>query len=369
MDRRLLQILNDTACLSKNQLQGYVNGTLQPEEIYAVEMHLIECPICNDALEGFATEKNIGILLNQLQVPPKLPSQKNKEKKQSDIKSATINTIKNVVQPVAKEVSVEKKANESSIAAKKVSIHNTNKRNNKWLKPLGVAAALAIGFTLLWYFEFYHPAKDSKLADNTITQDSVNNTVASMDESANIVSDYAAEPMTNADSVAPIKTKLSDSVTTIVKKADTINKPAKQIAKAESPVAAEVKETAPAVKEAAAPAAAVASKKADAEKSTADTKDDTKKVADEVVSNNKPQTDYDKGMSLYRQQDYGSAILYLRSTAKNSSDPKYYNAIYYSAMAYKNMGRNNKAKDLFKKLVKDNAPQKASAQKQLDAMD
>src|SRR5690606_18312941 len=80
-------------------------------------------------------------------------------------------------------------------------------------------------------------------------------------------------------------------------------------------------------------------------------------------------SDFDKGMELYRQQQYGSAVLYFRSAANKSSDAKYYDALYYSAMAYKNMGKKRKAINYLKKIVADeSAPNKSEAQRQLDTL-
>ncbi|MCB9234726.1 MAG: zf-HC2 domain-containing protein [Bacteroidia bacterium] len=39
-------------CLSQDELTGYANETLSPEQAHEVEMHLIDCPFCSDALDG-----------------------------------------------------------------------------------------------------------------------------------------------------------------------------------------------------------------------------------------------------------------------------------------------------------------------------
>ena len=45
-------IWSQSSCLTKNQLIGYIQHTLEREEEYLVESHLNDCPFCNDALEG-----------------------------------------------------------------------------------------------------------------------------------------------------------------------------------------------------------------------------------------------------------------------------------------------------------------------------
>jgi hypothetical protein len=45
-------IWSQSSCLTKNQLIGYIQHTLESEEEYLIESHLNDCPFCNDALEG-----------------------------------------------------------------------------------------------------------------------------------------------------------------------------------------------------------------------------------------------------------------------------------------------------------------------------
>lgn len=375
MDRRLLQILNNTACLSKSQLQGYVQNTLQPEELYAVEMHLIECPICNDALEGFAIEKNLNNLLAGIQPPAKLPSPKTKEKKSSEVKNN--NTSEKLSQNKTLANNTTQKSSDTNIRHKNAAHTAVRQRSNstKWLRPLAIAAILIIGFTLLWYFEFYHPAKNnnSQIAQN-ITQDSAAENVAA-DETTQMES-YSPQPMTNTDTAPVVRAPLKDSVRVMAKNADSAKKAIAKDASAKlKPVeAADNKnvaaKNAASDEVAASPPDAQAASAIPAERAKNDRVSAAN--ADKNISakeDKRPQTDFEKGMSLYRQQDYGTAVLYLRDAVKSSGDPKHYDAIYYSAMSFKNTGRKNKAKDLFKKLIKEDAPQKEAAQKQLDAMD
>src|SRR5690606_19177098 len=42
---------------------------------------------------------------------------------------------------------------------------------------------------------------------------------------------------------------------------------------------------------------------------------------------------YEKGMDLYRKQDYSNALVYLKEVEENTAHPKYWDAVYYSAMA------------------------------------
>jgi tetratricopeptide (TPR) repeat protein len=360
MDRRLLQILENTTCLSKTQLEGYINNDLQPEELYAVEMHLIECPICNDAVEGFIREGNINALSSQLPTSLKLPPHK-KEKKGPE--------AKNIV---------------STSHANTTGGSNTSKQYNErrparpfnLLKPFGIAAVLILGFILLWHYQLSRPATDKPIAAR------MNNGPSDSNISG------ADQPVTQGPAAKESLPLQKDTAKTVVNKnADSSTQKASQnMAPAAAPLAtaanpakddnvvisdadAANKKNAAAKKEESKPVTI----SPDSDETT--TKERIAKASDAVdkkqaaKADNTPQTDYEKGLNLYHQQDYGSAILYFRTVMKDDNDPKLYNAMYYCAMSYKNMGNRRKAVKLFKELVKANAPQKGLAQKQLDAME
>jgi hypothetical protein len=50
--------LPDDPCLTQEQIFRYIDGTLQPSEMHAVEKHLLDCPFCSDAVEGLQLTKN-----------------------------------------------------------------------------------------------------------------------------------------------------------------------------------------------------------------------------------------------------------------------------------------------------------------------
>lgn len=49
---QLKHIFENSACLSPKQLRMYASGKMVHEEAHAAEMHLLSCPLCNDAVEG-----------------------------------------------------------------------------------------------------------------------------------------------------------------------------------------------------------------------------------------------------------------------------------------------------------------------------
>lgn len=59
---RLKRIFDKSACLTPKQMKGYVSGTMVNEEAYAVEVHLLSCPMCRDAIDAMYEHKDSGVL-------------------------------------------------------------------------------------------------------------------------------------------------------------------------------------------------------------------------------------------------------------------------------------------------------------------
>ncbi|MEM7037065.1 MAG: tetratricopeptide repeat protein, partial [Bacteroidota bacterium] len=61
-------IFSPTRCLPAEILLKYANDELSKEEIHAVERHLVDCPFCEDALEGMtmAGSENFTAMLDQV---------------------------------------------------------------------------------------------------------------------------------------------------------------------------------------------------------------------------------------------------------------------------------------------------------------
>jgi len=53
------KILTNTSCLKPEQIQAYLKEDLDEDQRFDVENHLIDCPLCTDAVEGFANNYNI----------------------------------------------------------------------------------------------------------------------------------------------------------------------------------------------------------------------------------------------------------------------------------------------------------------------
>lgn len=55
---QLKHIFEQSACLTPKQIKGYATGKMVHEEAHAVEVHLLSCPFCSDALEGVTEHKD-----------------------------------------------------------------------------------------------------------------------------------------------------------------------------------------------------------------------------------------------------------------------------------------------------------------------
>ncbi len=53
------KILTNTTCLSPEQIQAYLKEELNKDQRFDVENHLLDCPLCTDAVEGFANHHNV----------------------------------------------------------------------------------------------------------------------------------------------------------------------------------------------------------------------------------------------------------------------------------------------------------------------
>ncbi len=53
-------VFQGTKCLNEDEIRFYLNGTLGESSRYRVENHLLDCPLCAEAMEGFANEYKFG---------------------------------------------------------------------------------------------------------------------------------------------------------------------------------------------------------------------------------------------------------------------------------------------------------------------
>ena len=54
MDKNLLpNIFMPSQCLAGEEVKAYLDGSISEEGRRRVENHLLDCPLCSDAVEGF----------------------------------------------------------------------------------------------------------------------------------------------------------------------------------------------------------------------------------------------------------------------------------------------------------------------------
>ncbi|TWV99485.1 anti-sigma factor family protein [Chitinophaga pinensis] len=69
MNEEYQDIFTTTACPTQQQLLDYVQGRMTAEEKHEVELHLADCEMCSEAVEGlsaFKEKEKIPVLLRQM---------------------------------------------------------------------------------------------------------------------------------------------------------------------------------------------------------------------------------------------------------------------------------------------------------------
>lgn len=57
MVKGMKPIFQEQECLSEATIQGYLSNRLSRDERHRVENHMLDCPLCSDAVEGFSMQK------------------------------------------------------------------------------------------------------------------------------------------------------------------------------------------------------------------------------------------------------------------------------------------------------------------------
>mgnify|MGYP006299637873 CR=1 FL=1 len=55
-------LFESTPCLTDADIRKYVGQDLNPEDRFRVENHLLDCPLCSEALDGFVRAQEMGVL-------------------------------------------------------------------------------------------------------------------------------------------------------------------------------------------------------------------------------------------------------------------------------------------------------------------
>lgn len=144
----LSNIWNKSNCLTQIQLLQYLQQKLEREEVYIVESHINDCPICNDALEGimhsdldqikehFSSMKSeFGNKLSRIQTIEKSKS------------SSSNNTTKNLHQSTPENT-----------------LKSTSGAKFKWAYAASVLLIIGLGYSVFSFIKDYQ--QNSNLASN-----------------------------------------------------------------------------------------------------------------------------------------------------------------------------------------------------------
>ena len=150
---RLKHIFENSACLTSRQIKGYVTGKMVHEEAHAVEVHLLSCPFCRDAVEALTEYRPQGAV----NIMEKLDA--GFIAKHLGITTQEINISKNIPQVI--------KAGSFSTAPEKKKPAEVRKL---W-KPMALAASLLAIVAVLWFMrDTIFPQNNEQLAQTTVAE-------------------------------------------------------------------------------------------------------------------------------------------------------------------------------------------------------
>ncbi len=58
MKKNIHNIFDKSACLTYREIENYISGDMTKDEIRRVELHIADCPMCSDEVEGYVMLKN-----------------------------------------------------------------------------------------------------------------------------------------------------------------------------------------------------------------------------------------------------------------------------------------------------------------------
>lgn len=135
-------LFKPTECLSQDVLLRYVQDGLTPEEHRLAELHLCDCDLCSDAVEGLLMAPDYDL-------------------------AAEVAVVNTLIQTRVQGAEAETEGNAPVIEfrpeRKEMEVGNGSKRRN-WVSIISVAAAVAILFTFAFLF-FGNDATPNSIAD------------------------------------------------------------------------------------------------------------------------------------------------------------------------------------------------------------
>ncbi len=333
-DEQLLKILDNSACLRKRQMLSYIKKELFPEELRAVELHLVGCKLCHDAIEGLKKLEDIEEEINELPLP------------------------------VFPKIEIPTKSIENKI-------HTPNRRIKKRKKgfqisgSVSIVALITLGIVSIYFFEYRpnvqkqkqvssnnKPTVDrhvtSTLIDTSSLEDNQNNKIIENNQVASL----ASTPVNNVDQDEVEKPEQEN-----FEEIDTQKKAINQevISKVNTPPVMVNKKEQSNIKE-----------KIEEKKEIIKKEEQPKPVPESVSVKKTVETDFDIGLSLFNKGNYASALLYFKNAESNKDNPRHIDAIYYSALCNKHLNKKGRARRMLKQVIKADGKFKIEAENELN---
>ncbi|NOZ34066.1 MAG: hypothetical protein GXO80_02070 [Chlorobi bacterium] len=132
MSTEINHIFNQSSCLTSREVEQYVSGTLNAEELRRVELHIADCPMCSDEIDGYTLLK---------------------DKK----------TLPNIID------SLNEKIDKSATASKTIPLHSSSKKSLT-KRFISIAASLILLLGAGYIINFYMNSEKNNLAEAPLTE-------------------------------------------------------------------------------------------------------------------------------------------------------------------------------------------------------
>lgn len=361
---QLTHIFEHSACLTPRQMKGYISGKMVHEEAHAVEVHLLSCPFCADAIEGLTAGKDNGGLAAM-------------EKLDAGFIAQHFGVPVQEVKAAVKTPPVIKAGAYSTQPEKK-----EKKGTTILWKPMAAAAAFIAVVAIMWFMRdtiFPKTTEDPVIAQNTkkvITFDEFESLTPTADSITGL-QDSAAPPtimVTEGYQIAEGKMQSADSVLAARNAAL-----AKKEADKKNLLLADAKNTKALNKDAektvaasgttATTAAPAATTRLGNSFAADDVKEDLRDNIETVAAAKKvpenARTGIEKADDLYNKGKYKRALKIYQDEMYDTRSNKRDAATYMAAKCHAGLGEKTQAKTLLNSLIRDNSPKKAQAEQLL----
>ncbi len=158
MNTEINYIFNQSSCLTSREVEQYVSGTINDKELRRVELHLADCPMCSDEIDGYTLLK---------------------DKK----------TLPNVVD------SLNEKIDKSATVAKTIPLHSSSKKSLT-KRFISIAASLILLLGAGYIINFYINSEKNNLAEAPLTGKIKPSEKEIIDENVNNEKKYSEKSIT-----------------------------------------------------------------------------------------------------------------------------------------------------------------------------